>query len=410
MWKEEPKEPGISRAVGTYVRDQVFSCAGVAAGHLNSPFHIEIQGRRDWQPRSSLAKLDDLFDLASLTKPLVVGSLLAAAVGKGKLSLDATIERYLPAAKGSDWAKRQIWQLASHCSGASATPQGNLERCYGELLAVRNQNNGVNLEKVDLGMSKTLDALFELEPLGQPTQTLYSDLGFWVLGMVLESVWGMRLDEAFRTHILRPLGLESDLEFRPWQPVSTGSSHPFSRGAAKQRSVVATVECPRRSRLLQGEVHDPLCWALGGVAGHAGLFGSLYGVYRLTFEWLSAFRAQESIFHSATVTKFWTRQRLPANTTWALCWDTPSGQGSTAGDRWSRSGVGHLGFTGTSIWVDLKTDVIGVLLTNAAHWPGDSKRDVLKRLRRSVYDSISIAGQSQSQGGAQGAAAFGSRS
>ena len=410
MWKEEPKEPGISRALGTYVRDQVFSCAGVAAGDLDSQFHIEIQGRRTWEPRGPLAKTEDLFDLASLTKPLVVGSLLAMAVGKGKVSLDSTVERYLPGAKGKGWAKRQIWQLASHCSGASATPQGELETLYNELLSLRNQHNGVDLHRVVAGESKTLDALFASEPVGEPVQTLYSDLGFWVLGLVLESVWGMPLDEAFKVQILRPLGLENDLEFRRWKPVTTGSTHPFSRGAANQRNVVATVECPRRKRLLEGEVHDPLCWALGGVAGHAGLFGSLFGVFRLTLEWLKAFRAQESIFHSATVSKFWTRQRLPSGTTWALCWDTPSGQGSTAGDRWSRSGVGHLGFTGTSIWVDLKSDVIGVLLTNAAHWPGDPKREVLKRLRRSVYDAISIAGQSKSQGGAQGAAAFGSRS
>ena len=410
MWEDEPKESGISRALGTYVRDGVFSCAGVAAGDLSSPFHIEIQGRRNWLPRGPLARLDDFFDLASLTKPLVTGSLLALAVGKGKLSLDAQVDRYLPLAKGTAWANRQIWQLASHSSGASATPEGRLEESYRELLTLRNQHNGVNHSQITACERSTLDTLFETEPSGEANNTRYSDLGFWVLGLVLESVWGTTLDSAFKEQVLRPLSLEDELEFRRWEPTQRGRAHPFSRGKSKRRDLVATVECPRRGRLLQGEVHDPLCWSLGGVAGHAGLFGSLYGVYTLTKEWLRSFRGENTIFHPATISKFWTRQRLPAGTTWALAWDTPSGQGSTAGDRWSRSGVGHLGFTGTSIWVDLKTDVIGVLLTNAAHWPGDPKRDVLKRLRRSVYDSISIAGQSRSQGGAQGAAAFGSRS
>jgi len=409
MWKEEPKEPGISRALGTYARDGVFSCAAIAAGNLKQPFHVEVAGRRTWLPRGPVAKLDDLFDLASLTKPLVTGSLLALAVGKGKLSLEANVERYLPAVKGTGWASRQIWQLASHCAGASATPQGDLEALYGELLVLRNQNNGVSLDRLVAAETATLEALFRLEPPREPVQTLYSDLGFWVLGLVLENVWGAPLDRAFNDQILRPLGLESELGFRRWEPPSTGAKHPFSRGIAKGREVVATVECPRRGRLLQGEVHDPLCWSLGGVAGHAGLFGSLYGVYTLVAEWLRAYRGETSIFHSATIVKFWSKQRVPAGTTWAIAWDTPSGQGSTAGDRWSRSGTGHLGFTGTSVWVDLKTDVMGVLLTNAAHWPGDPKRDVLKRLRRSVYDAISIAGQSQTQGGAQGAAAFGSR-
>ena len=75
-----------------------------------------------------------------------------------------------------------------------------------------------------------------------------------------------------------------------------GRSHPFSRGRGKQREVVATVECPRRGRLVQGEVHDPLAWSLGGVAGHAGLFGSLFGVYRLTQTWLEAFKGEDTIF------------------------------------------------------------------------------------------------------------------
>lgn len=410
MWVEEVQEPGISRAVGTFVREDLFSCAGVAAGHLEDPFHFEILGRRDWTPREPLAKRKDHFDLASLTKPLVVGSLLTLAVGKGKLSLDSCVDRYLEEAKGTGWGKRQIWQLASHASGASATPQGALEAAYGELLKVRNDHNGVELGRINAAEKAALEALLSTEPSAEPSTTCYSDLGYWVLGLVLERVWATSLSKAFKEQILTPLNLVDELGFRSWEPVGVSKTHPFSRGAKKGREPISTVECPRRGRLLMGEVHDPLAWSLGGVAGHAGLFGSLFGVYRLTLEWLNAYRGNESIFHPATVSKFWTRQRMPAGTTWALCWDTPSGQGSTAGDRWSRSAVGHLGFTGTSIWVDLKTDVIGVLLTNAAHWPGDPKRDSLKRLRRSVYDAISVAGQAKAQGGAKGAAAFGRRS
>ena len=407
MWEDPAVEPAISRAVGTYVRDQIFSSAAVAAGRMDTIFHCEIIGRRDWAPRGALAKLDDHYDLASLTKPLVVGSLLALAVGKGKVSLDGTVDRYLPRAKDSAWGKRQIWQLASHASGASAVPQGLIEQRYGDLLNLRNEFSGVDSGPLVKAEKDALEALFELEPASASGKTTYSDLGFWVLGLVLESVWGSRLDEAFTQRILKPLALEDELGFRPWVPPAVGRSHPFSRGRGKQREVVATVECPRRGRLVQGEVHDPLAWSLGGVAGHAGLFGSLFGVYRLTQTWLEAFRGENAIFHSATIQKFWTRQRLPTDTTWALTWDTPSRQGSTAGDRWSRSGVGHLGFTGTSIWVDLKTDVIGVLLTNTAHWPGDPKRSTLNKLRRSVYDAISVAGQAHTKGGAQGAAAFG---
>ena len=108
MWENPAVDPAISRAVGTYVRDQIFSSAAVAAGRLDTIFHCEIIGRRDWSPRGALAKLDDHYDLASLTKPLVVGSLLALAVGKGKVSLDGTVDRYLPSAKDSGWGKRQI--------------------------------------------------------------------------------------------------------------------------------------------------------------------------------------------------------------------------------------------------------------------------------------------------------------
>ena len=219
-----------------------------------------------------------------------------------------------------------------------------------------------------------------------PTATWASGSSDW-----FSSVWGSRLNEAFTQQILKPLALEEELGFRPWTPPAVGEPS-LQSGSWKQREVVATVECldavdlSKEKSMIHSHGHS-------GVLRDMQVFsGSLFGVYRLTQTWLEAFKGEDTIFHSATIQKFWTRQRLPSDTTWALTWDTPSRQGSTAGDRWSRSGVGHLGFTGTSIWVDLKTDVIGVLLTNTAHWPGDPKRPMLNKLRRSVYDA------SQSQG------------
>jgi CubicO group peptidase (beta-lactamase class C family) len=149
----------------------------------------------------------------------------------------------------------------------------------------------------------------------------------------------------------------------------------------RKRKFVATENCPWRQKLLQGEVHDPVCWAMGGVAGHAGLFGNADAVYTICKTLLQSYLGQETIFHSATVQRFWTRSKRVKESTRAMVWDTPSAQNSSAGSRFARTSVGHLAFTGCSMWIDLVTDVIGIVLCNSAYPSPLNKKKPMLTLR-----------------------------
>lgn len=143
-----------------------------------------------------------------------------------------------------------------------------------------------------------------------------------------------------------------------------------------------------RGKLLLGEVHDPMAWHLGGVAGHAGLFGTAGAVWHLAQVLLDCYHGRLNFFHSGALARFWTRSRRPPGTTRTLGWDTPAAFNSAAGSRLSRQAVGHLGFTGTSLWIDPMHEVVGVLLTNAAYPSRVDKAEPLRRLRARVYDLI----------------------
>ena len=149
----------------------------------------------------------------------------------------------------------------------------------------------------------------------------------------------------------------------------------------------ATEDCPWRGRVLRGVVHDDNAYALGGYSGHAGLFGGAldcYAVVNLLREHYRGLR--EDYLRPSTVRTFFTRQDIVIGSTWALGWDTPSKTGSSAGRYFSQKSVGHLGFTGTSLWMDLEKDVIVILLTNRVH-PARANEKI-KAFRPQLHDAI----------------------
>ncbi len=142
---------------------------------------------------------------------------------------------------------------------------------------------------------------------------------------------------------------------------------------------------PIREKIVWGEVHDPNSWTMGGVAGHAGLFANADDVLKFGQTLVDVWHGRSDAFPRARLAEFATRQNLPPGSDWALGWDTPAAQGSSAGQYFSRSAIGHLGFTGTSLWVDLDAECVVVLLTNRIHL-------VVKRskfaLRAEIHDLI----------------------
>jgi CubicO group peptidase (beta-lactamase class C family) len=217
------------------------------------------------------------------------------------------------------------------------------------------------------------------QPLAYPpgTQVRYSDLGFILLGCLLERQYGQPLSTLFLDKVARPLGL-APIAYRP-----LGGSSPLPD---RPDAYAATEACGWRGRVLVGEVDDENAWALGGVAGHAGLFATAKAVWQFAQALLDTAVGRRSWLPPELLLQSWQRRPSPDGSTRAIGWDTPSAVGSTAGDYFSPRSIGHLGFTGTSLWIDPDHDVIVVLCTNRVHPSREATG--IQRLRPEVHNLV----------------------
>jgi len=267
-----------------------------------------------------------IYDLASLTKVVGLATAAMLAVERGLLVLDAPVQRYLPEFAGPGKQAVTVRMLLAHASGLPAW-----RPLY--------QEAGTREEAFALAAGTPL-----VSPPG--TADLYSDLGIIVLTRVLESVYQQRLDAFLAQEVFSPLGM-----------TSTGYLPP----AAWQDRIAPTELDPWRGRVLRGEVHDENAAALGGISGHAGLFGSAEDL--LTFaEWMIE-RWNGGTAERSLVREFTRRQNLVPGSSRALGWDTPE-PGGSAGTRLSPASFGHTGFTGTSLWIDPERRLGIVILSN----------------------------------------------
>jgi CubicO group peptidase (beta-lactamase class C family) len=322
------------------------------------------------------AGLTTWFDLASLTKALCTSVLCMQLVERGKLSLDEEVLPGIP-----------VRALLGHVSGLPAwLPLFRPHRTSGGAEDLTLAPSPETRQVVVAGA-----AAAPRGPIGE--RQVYSDLGFILLGELLERRTGERLDRQFAR---LASALELEIGFRPLD----------GDGDAGALAVPAACCAPTRRdsaacELLQGVAHDDNARAMLGVAGHAGLFGTVSGVARLTLALCDAYHgdatpAQRALAVSGqTVRRFWERPTTPADATFGLGWDHPDPPGrgrSSAGELWPRSGVGHLGFTGCSLWVDPQTRTFAVLLTNRvlADTPAAAAAThaAVKALRPALYDAV----------------------
>jgi CubicO group peptidase (beta-lactamase class C family) len=339
----------------------------VAAGG-QTVFH-EAFGARQLIPRKLPAFPDTVYDVASLTKAVVTSLIAMGEVGAGRLALDATVASLLPEFAGPGRDGVTVRQLLCHASGLPA--HRPLWRRAAEAPAER----------------WAICHLAAREPLEYPpgTRAVYSDLGFILLGWLLERLTGTRLDVLLQDRIAGPLGLSATGFVNLADPAAPAR-------LLGDRSVAATQLCPERRRLMLGEVDDLNAAAMGGIAGHAGLFstaadlGLVAGA--LTAAWRGA-GGQSPIVDRDALRIFWSPAGVPGST-WRLGWDSPAASGSQAGMRLSRDAVGHLGFTGCSLWIDPARQVWIVLLSNRVH-PAPPSDDRFRQFRPALHDAVAEA-------------------
>lgn len=303
-------------------------------------------------------KTDTVFDLASLTKPIVTTLSVMLLVQSGQLALGSTIGSLLPEFKHTPKEKITIRHLLSHTSGFPAHRNYYLEVA----------------EKPPEARKDALIALLVAEPLahGIGKTYEYSDLGFMVLRWIIEKMSGQRLDEFSRERIFLPLNIK-DLFF-----IDLMAKQP-------QRDYAAAENCHWRNMLLQGQVSDENAYAMGGIDGHAGLFGTAAAVGAVMEELMATYtgRINKGLFQRKWLSTFFKRDSLSQR---ALGFDMPTGETPSSGRWFSKKSVGHLGFTGTSIWSDLDRDITIILLTNRVHPTRNNEK--IKIFRPRIHNAV----------------------
>ena len=312
--------------------------------------HLSVRGLAVVRPERIPMTRETVFDLASLTKPMATATACLLLMADGAISLDDAVARHLPTFGERGKKGVTIRHLLTHSSGLKPW------RPFHEPLLERERKTGERLIGTPEGRVRVLDRILRSSLVHEPgTAAVYGDLDFITLGAIVEAVSGASLDRFCQERIFGPLGLEST-RFVHLGEDGRGASEALRRGFA------ATEDCPWRSRVVWGEVHDPNAYAMGGVAGHAGLFAPADDVMRFGSTLLDVWHGRSDAFPQELLRSFFERQQMPLGSDWALGWDTPTPGGSSSGKHMSKNSVGHLGFTGTSLWIDLEQEAVVVML------------------------------------------------
>lgn len=344
------------------VEQGVFPGGALLASYRGRKEIVEWAGSVSSLPEAAAVTRETIFDLASLTKPLATGLALMKLVQDEKLQLDQPLTELVSKPIPND--KRSITSRLLLCHSAGLKDY---------------QTFYLELEKIEPEQRRPFlrDLLIQSPLAYEPGQgVLYSDLGFMMLEWIVAEKAEMPLPGFLKMHFYNPLGLQSTFLKENRLPLP----YPLNRFAA-------TEDCPWRKRMIQGETHDENAHVLGGYSGHAGLFGTIEEVHSLVnFLREHYYGMRSDFFTPPTVKTFFTKQKISAESTWALGWDTPSSEHSSAGRYFSENSYGHLGFTGTSVWMDLEKDVIVIFLTNRVHPTRENIK--IRPFRPRIHDAV----------------------
>jgi len=336
------------------VKDRAFP-GGVLAAGCHGQMAVHAFGKLSYEAGADRVTPSTIYDAASLTKPVVTATLTAMLEEAGQVNLDAPVARYLPewaAGRQPEWrAKVTLRHLLTHTSGLPAHED------YFKTLKTRQ-------EIAARVMATTLES-------APGTQSAYSDLGFILLGELLTRLSGMPLGELARERIFAPLGMRD-----------TGFHPPKS-----ERARIAPTENDTqfRKRVIRGEVHDENAWAMGGAAGHAGMFATAPDLAAFCQMLLNGgIYAHQRLLRRATIARYTAADGLAANAR-TPGWMAPT-PNSSSGRYFSASSFGHMGFTGTSIWIDPEKELFVVLLTNRVY--PTRENDKIQRVRPALHDAI----------------------
>jgi CubicO group peptidase (beta-lactamase class C family) len=335
--------------------------------------HASVRGLAVVRPERIPMARETIFDLASLTKVLATTTAVLLLSQDGAIALDDPVAKFLPHFGEMKKEGVTLRHLLTHSSGLRPW------RAFHETLLERERKKGERIVGTKAAKEWVIESICRSALVHDcGTAAVYGDLDFIILGAVVEAVSHQSLDVFCRQRIFQPLGL-THTDFVP-NPEAGGVPPESVRPR-----FAATENCPWRGRIVWAEIHDPNAFAMGGVAGHAGLFAPADDVLRFARIVLDAWHGRSDALPQDLLRVFLTRQDLPEKSNWALGWDTPTPRTSSSGRFFSTNSVGHLGFTGTSLWIDLEQEAIVVMLTNRIHLVAKKSNFTLRPL---IHDLI----------------------
>lgn len=350
--------PAAHAVLERAIAERAFPGAAYGVLYQNDVIAIDATGHFTYDETSPKVTPITIFDLASVTKVIATMAAAMLLYDRGILDLDAHLGDILPGfvigmEPGSGKQRVTLRMLLAHSSGLPG---------YAHLFETHHTPEAM------------LRACLRLPLETQPgTSAEYSDIGFILLGKAIEVLSGDVLARFCAREIFTPLALETTRFCPPqdWRPHIPPTEN----------------DTQFRQRILQGEVQDENCFALGGAAGHAGVFSNALDVLRFATCILSGGKTQSGwqLFKEDTVRLFTTRQSEPPGTSRALGWDTPT-QPSSSGKYFSQQAIGHLGYAGTSLWIDPEKNLGIVLLTNRT-WPDRSNKSI-QQVRPAFHDAV----------------------
>ena len=340
----------VDRVADEGLAAKAFPGGVLAVGKDSALVHVRPFGRFSYDDGAPEVKADTIYDVASLTKVVATTTMAMILVDEGKLDVRKPVSSFISGFRGGAKETVTVESLLTHSSGLAAWAP-----LYKE----------VHGKEEFLGRVVSMDLAYV-----PGTKSVYSDLGFFLLGEVLERVAGEPIDAFVTRRVFEPLGMRSTM-FCPSRDL-VSCIPPTERDAW-------------RGRLVRGEVHDENAFAVGGVAAHAGLFSTAGDLARFAQMLLNGgVYDSHRIVSRATLERFTKRAGVPDSAR-AYGWDTPY-PASSAGDMLSPRAFGHTGFTGTSIWIDPERNLFVILLTNRVH--PTRENDTIRQVRRHVADAV----------------------
>ena len=315
-----------------------------------------------------------VFDVASLTAQVVTSTIIMRFVEDNKLSLTDRVSRYVQGFSVFGKSAITIAHLLGHSSGLPAWLP-----FFEDLLR---ENSGARMGVLTSRGARDFifNSIKRIQLKSDPgTKQVYSDLGLMLLGQIIEMLSGLSLDKAAQQFVLGPLNMKSS-SYIDLSMIKRRGIHPV-------RDLIApTEECSWRKRILCGEVHDDNAWAMGGIAGHSGLFSTATDLTLFAQEMIDAYRGNSSFLRRETVSKFWTGPEEAEDAGFRYGWDAPNRENNLIESKLSAQAVGGCGFTGCSLWIEPNDGLSIVLMSNRINPTRANKK--IRNFRPDLHDLI----------------------